>query len=64
MEEQDDNKFCDDVTLTPKKVAKTYKLVKKLQISAPMLHNSSVSSYTANNSIIMYTDTLSKQAIL
>ena len=43
--QSDSNNLYDDVTPTPKKVAKSRKVVKKSQISAPILHNSSVSSY-------------------
>lgn len=42
-EQSDSNNLYDDVTPTPKKVAKSRKVVKKSQISAPILHNSSVS---------------------
>ena len=42
-DKDDNNNLYDDVTPTPKKVAKTRKVVKKSQISAPILHNSSVS---------------------
>ena len=43
-EQSDSNNLYDDVTPTPKKVAKSRKVVKKSQISAPIPHNSSVSS--------------------
>ena len=51
-DKDDNNNLYDDVTPTPKKVAKARKLVKKSQISAPILHNSSVSCYTTMNFVI------------
>lgn len=51
-EHSDSNNFLyDDITPTPKKVTKARKVVRKSQISAPILHNSSVSSCTANNTL-------------
>ena len=49
--DSDSNSLYDDVTPTPKKVAKTRKVVRKSQISAPILHNSSVSSYKIHNNV-------------